>query len=72
VAIAIKFVSSLKFLLREIHKRVRAIRDYKKETSEFKRKKKEEIISRICIAHHRIASIFINTHAAARLHLLPM
>jgi hypothetical protein len=56
-----------------MHKGVRAIRDCKKETSEFKRKeKKEETISRNCIAHHTMDSIFINTHKAARLHLLPM
>jgi hypothetical protein len=35
-------------------------------------KKKEEIISRNCLAHHKIASTFINTHKAAQLHLLPM
>jgi hypothetical protein len=37
---AITFVSSFKFLLREMHKSVRAIRDFKKETSEFKRREK--------------------------------
>jgi hypothetical protein len=73
VGIAIRIVSSFKFLLREMHKGVRAIRDCKKETSEFKRREKnEEIISRNCFAHHKIASIFINTHKAAQLHLLPM
>jgi hypothetical protein len=71
--IAIGLVSSFKFLLRELHKSVRAIRDCKKETSEIKRRaKKEEIISRNCIAHHRIDNIFINTQKAARLYFLPM
>jgi hypothetical protein len=56
-----------------MHKDVCAIRDCKKETHEFKRREKnEEIISRNCIAHHKIASTFINMHKAARLHLLPM
>jgi hypothetical protein len=56
-----------------VHKGVRAIRECRKETSEFKRREKnEEIISRNCITHHKIASTFINMHKAARLHLLPM
>jgi hypothetical protein len=44
-----------------------------KEYPEFERRGKiEEIISRNCLAHHKIASIFINTHKAAQLHFLPM
>jgi hypothetical protein len=73
VGIVIRLISSLKFLLGEMHKRVRAIRDCKKETSEFNRREKnEEINPRNSLAHHRIDSIFINTHKAAPLHLLPM
>jgi hypothetical protein len=56
-----------------MHKGVRAIRDCKKETHEIKsREKNEELICRNCIAHHKIASTFINTHKPAGLHLLPM
>jgi hypothetical protein len=73
VGIVIRFVSSFKFLLREMHKSVRAIGDCKKETSEFKRReKKEDIFYRNGLVHHTIASIFINTHKATRLHLLSM
>jgi hypothetical protein len=45
-----------------------------KETPDFEKreKKNEEIISRNCLPHHERASTFINTHKAARLHLLPM
>jgi hypothetical protein len=44
-----------------------------KEYPEFERRGKiEEIISRNCLAHPKIASIFINTLKAARLHVLLM
>jgi hypothetical protein len=44
-----------------------------KENPEFERReKKEEIISKNCLPHHKRASMFISTHKAARLHLLPM
>jgi hypothetical protein len=43
VGIAITFVSNFKFLLRDMHKSVHAIRDYKKETSEFKRRGKKRL-----------------------------
>jgi len=36
------------------------------------REKKEEIISRNCLPHHKKASSFPNTHEAVRLHFLPM
>jgi hypothetical protein len=48
-------------------------RDCKKENPDFeKRKKKEEIISRNCLPHHKTASTFIDTHKQAQLHLLCM
>jgi len=34
--------------------------------------KKEEIIYRNCLPHHKKASSFPNTHEAVRLHFLPM
>jgi hypothetical protein len=43
-----------------------------KGNPDFKREKNEEIISRNCLPHHKIASTFINTNKAAQLHLLPM
>jgi hypothetical protein len=46
-------------------------RDCKKESPEFeRRKKKEEIISKNYLPHHKTASSFINTHKAAPLYLL--
>jgi hypothetical protein len=46
--------------------------DCKKENPDFERREKnEEIISRNCLPYHKRASTFINTHKAARLHLLP-
>jgi hypothetical protein len=35
------------------------------------REKNEELISRNCLPYRKRASTFINTHTAARLHLLP-
>jgi hypothetical protein len=44
-----------------------------KENPEFERRgKNEEIISRICLPHHKTASTFINTHKATPLYLLSM
>jgi hypothetical protein len=46
-------------------------RDCKKENPDFERRdKNEEIISRNCLLYHKRASTFINTHKAARLHLI--
>jgi hypothetical protein len=49
---------------------VTAVEIAKKKTL-ISREKNEELISRNCLPYHKRASTFINTHKAARLHLLP-
>jgi len=69
VTIAITFVS---YFISLFHRRINPaveIRDGEKENPNFERRERNEaIICRICLAHHKGASTFMNTYIAARLH----
>jgi hypothetical protein len=55
-----------------MHKTVCEIRESKKKTLNSRGEKKEDIISRNSLQHHKRASTFINKHKEALLRLLPM
>jgi hypothetical protein len=72
VRIAITLVSSFISFLKRCIKPSVQLENAKRKPSLREERKNEEIISRNCLEHHKKTSTFINTHKAARLHLLSM